>query len=158
MQLLNRTLRSLLRILDAAVQQDGAIAGNIQLYNPASNGLEIVVQRGFAESFIECFRIVPTDGVSVCARAFRLGRRLAVFDVSADPQFEPYLPIAQSAGFQSVQSTPILDSDECVIGINSTAWHWTRPGLSKAPRPAEARRSPMRCSSRVNGGRLCWRR
>ena len=125
LQLGSQTREALLRILDSAIQQDDAIAGNIQFNNPDAGGLEICVQRGFSDSFLACFRIVRTDDPCICGRAFRLGRRVTAFDVSADPQFKPFLHIAKAEGFQSVQSTPVLDHDGCVVGVIST--HFREP-------------------------------
>jgi two-component system, chemotaxis family, CheB/CheR fusion protein len=111
---------ALANILESAMKVGGARCGNIQMFNRASGGLEIFVQRGFNESFLRFFRVVrPGDGCA-CGRAFRLRKRVNIPDIAVDPYFGPYLGIAQEAGFRSVQSTPIVDADDMAVGVLST--------------------------------------
>lgn len=113
-------------ILDEAIRGCGAVRGNVQVFNAPRRGLEIVAQRGFTRQFLELFDLVTPAGpsTSACARAFRLGRRVMVADVLADPDFAPYVAMAKLSGFQAVQSTPIL-LDGRVVGVLST--HFEQP-------------------------------
>jgi GAF domain-containing protein len=122
---------SLLDILDEAIRADRAARGNLQVYDAGRGGLRIVAQRGFDEAFLQLFALVRPDEPSVCSRAFRHSRRVAVADVRSDPFFAPYLSMARRAGFWAVQSSPILGAAGDVIGVLST--HFDRVhSLSKA--------------------------
>ncbi|HEU4708831.1 MAG TPA: GAF domain-containing protein [Methylophilaceae bacterium] len=108
------------QLLSAAILLDDAVFGNIQVYNCELGGLEILVHQGFKPDFLERFSFVGRDDTSVCARAYRLAGRIAIPDLKNDPYYDRYYPVAQAAGFRSVQSTPIIDSQGCVIGMLST--------------------------------------
>lgn len=114
------SVSSLLKILDVAIEADGAAKGNVQLYNPIVGGLEIVAQRGFNDAFLATFRIVRADEPSACGRALRFKRRVTIADIRNDLFFGPYLTVAAEAGFRAVQSTPIITKDGIVKGILST--------------------------------------
>lgn len=109
-----------LQLLDAAIKIDGASKGNVQLFNPLITGLQIVAHRGFATDFLHHFEVVRVDEPSACGRAFRLGRRVIIPDITIDRSYQPYLSIARTSGYRAVQSTPILKSDGSVIGVLST--------------------------------------
>ena len=107
-------------LLDSAIAADDAAKGNVQLWNPNLNALEIVTHRGFDNPFLRQFEVVHVNEPSACGRAFRLGRRVMIQDVTLDRFYEPYLSIAHASGYRAVQSTPILQSDGTVIGVIST--------------------------------------
>ena len=111
--------RTLLEILDQAMAAGGARCGNIQIYNPVTGALEIVVQRGLPPDVAELWRIVHTTASTVCARAWRGQQRVCVPDLANDPPFAPYLPTAERLGLRAVQSTP-LPGAEHPIGVIST--------------------------------------
>jgi DNA-binding NarL/FixJ family response regulator len=108
------------QLLDSAIRADGAAKGNAQFWNPRHNALEIVAHLGFGHDFLQHFEFVRVDEPSACGRAFRLGRRVMIADVTLDRFFQPYLLIAQASGFRAVQSTPIVRPDGVVIGVFST--------------------------------------
>lgn len=111
---------SLLKILDAAMAECGAIKGNVQLFDPGRGALRIVAQRGFDASFLQLFQLVRVDEPSSCGRACRQKQRVVIQDITTDALFAPYLSIAHANGFRSVQSTPILARDGSVLGVFST--------------------------------------
>jgi GAF domain-containing protein len=111
---------SLLKILDAAMEVDHARCGNIQVFNRETGGLEVCAQRGFDESFLQTFKVVRADDSCACGRALRFRKRVIIPDISKDPFFAPFLNTAQKAGFRSVQSTPIVNSRDDIIGVLST--------------------------------------
>jgi GAF domain-containing protein len=111
---------SLLNILDLAIHATGAVKGNVQLLDHRRGGLYIAAQRGFDAPFLQLFQYVRVDDPAVCGRAFRQRHRVIVPDITTDIPFSPYLSIARSNGFQSVQSTPILAYDGSVQGVLST--------------------------------------
>jgi hypothetical protein len=84
----------LMEMLDAAIALQGAHFGMIQLLDPEKQGLEVVVQRGFGQDFLDCFREGSIDAGSARGRA-----------------------IAEAAGFRAVQSTPLVSSSGDVLGI-----------------------------------------
>jgi GAF domain-containing protein len=108
------------QLLDSTIAADGAGKGNVQLWNPNLSALEIVAHRGFDSLFLQQFKVVRMDEPSACGRAFRLGRRVMIHDVTLDRFYAPYLSIAHSSGYRAVQSTPILRSDGTVMGVLST--------------------------------------
>lgn len=108
------------QLLSAAIVLDDAAFGNVQVYNCKLGGLEILVHQGCKPDFLEQFRFVGRNDTSVCARAYRRASRIAIPDLKNDPFYDKYYPSAQAAGFRSVQSTPIINSQGCVIGMLST--------------------------------------
>ena len=111
-------------VLDATMALQGADLGNIQMYNAETQALEIIAQRGFAKDFLEHFRSVRDDS-SACGRAMKLRQRVIIEDVETDPGFAPHRPIAASAGFRAVQSTPLSSRGGKFLGVLST--HFQRP-------------------------------
>ena len=111
-------------VLDATIALQHADFGNIQLYNPETQALEIVAQRGFNQEFLGHFRIV-SDSDAACGRAMKLRERIIIEDVEVDSDFAPHRQIAASAGFRAVQSTPLLTRGRELLGVLST--HFRRP-------------------------------
>jgi len=114
----------LLRVLDSAMQLGSAACGNIRMFNPTRDGLEMRVHRGFPRAQLETFGFVRIDPTP-CGRAFKQNRQVVVADVLTDRGFQPYASIARRAGFKSVQSTPIR-VDGYVVGVLSTHFAETR--------------------------------
>jgi PAS domain S-box-containing protein len=124
--LATRDLRSALdEVLDAAITLLDAHYGNIQLYNPRRKGLEIVVQRGFPQAFLDTFRLVSMEDDTACGRALRSGERIIIEDVLTDEQYTNFRDIAAAAGYRAVQSTPLLVPGGAVLGMLST--HFRSP-------------------------------
>ncbi|HEU5396394.1 MAG TPA: GAF domain-containing protein [Verrucomicrobiae bacterium] len=111
---------SLLDLLDAAIQVDGAAKGNVQLLNPFSGALEICAQRGFSQDFLQLFQNVRVDEPSACGRALKHRNRVMIPDITRDAPYQSYISIAQSSGYRAVQSTPIIGADGNPIGVYST--------------------------------------
>jgi hypothetical protein len=88
--------RRIEQLLNTAIAVDGATKGNVQLFNPLVNGLQIVTQRGFDVQFLQQFEIVQADEPSACGRAFRLGRRVMIPDITVD-RYQPYLVWSKEA-------------------------------------------------------------
>jgi PAS domain S-box-containing protein len=113
-------------VLTAAIELLGADKGHLQLLN--GGHLEIVVQRGFTQQFLNFFTTVGRDDISCCARALRTSERLIIEDIEADAGSAPLLPVYREAGFRAVVSTPLLNSDGTVLGMVSTHFrHAHRP-------------------------------
>lgn len=107
-------------ILENAIQSCGADFGNIQLFNPQTNALEIASQRGFQPDFLDHFRRVRVDEGSACAQALQSGERIVIEDVNLDAAFEPHRAVAVAAGYRAVASTPLKAHDGTIVGMLST--------------------------------------
>jgi len=110
---------ALLGILDEALQVGPAQRGNVQVLNLAENALEIAAQRGLEQPFLDRFRFVRRDDGCACGRAWRAGRRVNVPSVENDVAFAGYVDAAREAGFEGVQSTPIVCGG-VTVGVLST--------------------------------------
>jgi len=123
--LANTELEPLLEeVLNATIELQNADFGNVQLYNPENQALEIVAQRGFQPDFLDYFSTVREDGAA-CGRALQRRKRVIIEDVETDTAFEPYRQIAASAGFRAVQFTPLFSRNGEPLGMLST--HFRQP-------------------------------
>jgi len=118
-------------VLTATMALQDADFGNVQLYNPLTQVLEIVAHRGFQQDFLEYFsRVCAHDSSPACGGALQQQERVIIEDVQTDPRFEPHRLIAASAGFRAVQSTPLFSCDGEPLGMISTHFR-------QAHRPSE---------------------
>ena len=114
-------------VLTAAIELLGADKGDLQLSDDAGV-LEIVVQRGFTQQFLNFFAKVARDDPSCCGRALRASERLIIEDIESDVASAPLLEVYREAGFRAVVSTPLLNPDGTVLGMVSTHFrHAHRP-------------------------------
>jgi hypothetical protein len=116
--------RSLESALEGAISLLGADFGNIQLRDPGDGALRIVEQAGFDAEFLEHFAKVADDG-SACGRAASERAQVVIADVNEDEAFAPHRDIASASRFRAVQSTPLVDGADRLIGVLST--HFRRP-------------------------------
>src|SRR5579871_1210120 len=107
-------------LLDRALELSGTSFGNIQLMDWKAGHLEIRVQRGFREEFMNFFERVRLDDSSACARVLRTRAAVVIEDVVVDRQFSPCLEIVRGAGIRAVQSTPLVSSSGALLGVLST--------------------------------------
>ncbi|HYA80698.1 MAG TPA: GAF domain-containing protein [Methylocystis sp.] len=106
--------------LTGALELTGAGLGYVQLMDWDKGLLTIVAQRGFKDEFVDFFRHVrPEQGCS-CARTLNARGAVVIQDVTCDSDFAPYRSIAKRAGFQAVQSTPLISSGGAFLGVLST--------------------------------------
>jgi signal transduction histidine kinase len=117
-----RDLRSGLRdILDNAMASCGAEFGTIQLYSRGAGGLQIAVQHGFEQPFLDHFRLVrPEDRAAASARALRTQQRVVLVDVTQDADYAEHVAIARQAGYRALQVTPMRSHHGGVVGMLST--------------------------------------
>lgn len=111
-------------ILAATIELQNADFGNIQLYDPQEQALQIVAQRGFHQDFLDYFSCVE-DTRAACGRAWQCRERVIIEDIEVDPDFLPHRKIAASAGFRAVQSTPLFNPKGEPLGMIST--HFRQP-------------------------------
>lgn len=111
-------------VLDASIDLLDADFGNIQLLDPSRHVLTIVASRGFDDDFLRFFAEV-SDDIGASGRALKHADRVIVPDVDLDPDYEPLLMLARSAGYRGLQSTPMYARDGRVLGMIST--HFREP-------------------------------
>lgn len=113
-------------ILDAAIAISAADFGNMQLLDPSSGELQIVVHRGFPTWWLDFWASVQ-KGHGACGTALEHRARVVVEDIERDPIFAgtPALEIQRRAGVRAVQSTPLFSRSGEPIGILSI--HYRTP-------------------------------
>ena len=107
-------------VLNDAVALHGAEFGNVQL--AADDYLVIVAQRGFRTPFLDAFRRIRADTGTSCGRALRERRTVVIRDIELDEGYAAYRSVIRAVGCRSVTSTPLLTSNNVVIGVVSTAF------------------------------------
>ena len=95
--------------------------GNIQRCDEAGV-LTMAAHVGFERPFLEFFAHVDSHTDSACGAAMATRQRVIVNDISANPLFAdaPSLPVMLTAGVRAVQSTPLFDRSDRVVGLLST--------------------------------------
>jgi GAF domain-containing protein len=123
-------LATLTHILHVAITITSADKGNIQVLDPLSRTLRIVVHEGFAEPFLRFFDTVSHREAAVCGTALKMLERVIVEDVRQSPIFAgtEALSVLLEAGVQAVQSTPLISRSGCIVGMMSTHY-----GVPKRP-------------------------
>ena len=53
------------------------------------------------------------------------GEQIVIVDVDQDETFRPHREIAAASRFRAVQSTPVFDGSDCLVGVVST--HFRQP-------------------------------
>jgi GAF domain-containing protein len=94
--------------------------GNVQLMDWNVGHLEIKVQRGFSDEFLNFFRVVKLGEGSACARALGNRASIIIADITSDPKFLPCFEIVRRAGIRAVQSTPLVSNSGALVGVLST--------------------------------------
>jgi GAF domain-containing protein len=114
-------LQSILNcVLDGGLELTEATLGNVKLVDQRKGYLTIAAQRGFHREFLNFFhRANVDDSLSICGRVLR-ERRAIISDVMLDEELAPWRPVAERAGFRSLQSTPIISGSGALLGIVST--------------------------------------
>jgi PAS domain S-box-containing protein len=124
---LKRDLRQALDdILAGAIELLGTDMGTIRILDSTRGTLQIGAQRGFKKDFLDFFGEVSAAGDSPCGRALRSGERIVIEDVEGDKFFAPFRPLARSAGFRAVQSTPIMSREGALLGTLATHFRSVR--------------------------------
>jgi PAS domain S-box-containing protein len=109
------------QVLDAAIAISRADFGNIQIIDPKSFCLQIVVQHGFPEWWLDFWNSV-IEGQGACGTALRRSERVIVEDIEQSPIFAgtDALKIQLKAGVRAVQSTPLVTRLGEPLGMFST--------------------------------------
>ena len=115
--------------LEDALSLLHADRGNVQIVDPLTGSLVLVLQTGFSDEFLDYFAVVQDDG-SACGRAASQHAQTVIGDVNADPGFARHREIAAASRFRAVNSTPLVDLNGQLVGVLST--HYPRPYVSPA--------------------------
>jgi PAS domain S-box-containing protein len=119
-------IENLSAMLETAIWIMEADRGNVQLYDPASRTMALVVQRGFEASFVERFASVGHDAHLPYGAAMAAGERFFVEDVAMTRAFgAETVDALLEAGVRAFQSTPLVSSAGTALGMIST--HFGRP-------------------------------
>ena len=106
-------------VLEATMVLQNADFGNIQIYNPETQALEIVAHSGFQRDFLDYLTTVQDIG-ETCSRAMQLRQRVVIEDVEKDFEYAPHRAASAAAGFRALQSTPLFSRSREFLGILST--------------------------------------
>jgi PAS domain S-box-containing protein len=112
--------QALSEILAGAIELLGADMGTIRILDTQKGVLKVEAHRGFTQKVLDFFDEVPVGGDSLCGRALRAGERMVVADIEADPLFASFRPLARTAGYCAMQSTPITNRDGMPLGMLAT--------------------------------------
>jgi len=106
-------------VLTAAIELHAADFGHIQLLDRDSATLRVVAQKGFGSAFLEHVGAVDGDDDSTCGRAWRTQQIVQVGNIATDADDAPSRAAAASAGYQAMQSTPMLGRHGAFVGVLS---------------------------------------
>jgi len=99
--------------------------GSVQLLDRETQQLRIVAQHGFRAAFLKRFEQVGMDDDSSSGRAMRARVPVHISDVTTDARYKPYLETASEAGYRAVQSTPLINRKNELVGMLSV--HFRNP-------------------------------
>ena len=112
-------------LLEDAIAATSADRGTFQLIDRSTQSLRIVASRGFGSEFLGFFSAVGDSDDCACGRSLKQGGRIIVPDVGESEIFShpPSGRVLREAHVRAVQSTPLFDRQQRLIGVMST--HWT---------------------------------
>jgi PAS domain S-box-containing protein len=107
-------------VLETIVEAHTADFGLLSLFDPATKRLKPGASIGFDDDAIEIlFNEFSDTVVRVCGSAFTTRERAVICNIETDLQESDLRSLAESVGFHSVHSTPILTRAGEVIGVLS---------------------------------------
>ena len=112
------------KILSAASDISGTDKGNIQIFDPDSKRLRIVVHQGLGQRLVDHFREDGWD--ASCGEAARQVQRLVVPDVERLEELRGTmgLEIVLEDGIRSIQCTPLMSRDGRLLGMLNNHYRW----------------------------------
>lgn len=111
----------LIEVLRTAAQLVDARLGSVQLLTPDGK-LGMVGEVGFGSGIVEQFSLVSLEDCTTCALALRRRSRVAVRNLSEDPDFADIATALRSHGAVGAVSTPVLDRSGSVLAMFSLYW------------------------------------
>ena len=106
--------------LSEAMMIQNPIFGTVQIYNPLTKYLHLVLQNKETDFFNAHLINVDTTGNSVCSRALRQANQIMIADIKGDSFFSEIIEIGFKLDFKALHCTPIFGSHREVIGILTT--------------------------------------
>lgn len=112
------------KILAAAADISGTDKGNIQIFDPATRTLRIVVHQGLGSRLVEHFREDGWD--ASCGEAAKQVQRLVVQDVEKLEGLQGTLglEIVLEDEIRSIQCTPLMSRDGRLLGMLNNHYRW----------------------------------
>lgn len=113
--------------LRRVVEETGAYAGNIQVFDGKEEVLKIKVNCGFKRPFLDFFATVRDECGTSCGAALKTARRVVVRDVTRSKALAgtAALEALREAGVMACQSTPLVSPTGELVGMLST--HYREP-------------------------------
>ena len=112
-------------MLDGVIRLLAADKGNVQLFDQERGVLVLAAHRGFGDEFVDVFQEVSAGSDTACGRALQTGATVVIEDVEVDAEYAPLRPIARSAGYRGVISTPLITAEGPTVGMLSV--HFASP-------------------------------
>ncbi len=116
-------------ILSAAMAITESDGGTVQVYDPKTRSLVLLVTKGMPREMTDHFHRVDAGGSTACGIALKTGQRTFVdFD---ENETDEACRMHVEAGYRSAQATPLLSRDGSPIGMINT--HWRASGHRSSP-------------------------
>jgi len=110
--------------LEAAITIMDSDAGTVQIYDPGTKSLVLLVTRGFPTKVTDHFHKVDASSSTACGIALRTGQRTFVdFDVG---EMDEACAMHVDAGYRSAQATPLVSRGGAPLGMLNTHWSDSR--------------------------------
>ncbi|GJE42370.1 PAS domain-containing sensor histidine kinase [Methylobacterium soli] len=111
-------------ILSAAIAVMQAHAGTVQVYNPETKSLVLLVARNFERAMTDHFHRVDAGSRTACGIALRTSKR--TFIDFGDDDTEEASVLHAEAGYGSAQATPLVSRTGTPLGMLNTHWRTSR--------------------------------
>jgi signal transduction histidine kinase/ActR/RegA family two-component response regulator len=112
-------------VLEAALELHGADCGTIRLFHRDDNQARIVAHKGLPQDFVDRRAVIGPNADCACGRALLTLQPCRIEDIAADPSYARDPEMMARAGFRSVQSIPLIDRTDELVGVLST--HFLEP-------------------------------
>ena len=123
----NSIHRCLQRILETAITIAHADKGNLQILDQQSGVLQIAVQSGFDEPFLNFFDNIKSNDPSSYSVALREAKYTIVEDITQSDicTGQPFMDALIAAGVRAIHSVPLTSTAGNLVGILSV--HYSQP-------------------------------
>ena len=120
---------ALKEVLSSAIVLQQADMGSVHLYNPTTETFHVAAQQGFDQALLDQLSGPGFAPNSACGQALSSGKRAIIEDVTLDPNYKEFLPVAEAAGYRAIQSTPLQSRTGALLGfcrlISASLANWT---------------------------------
>ncbi|MHC2017755.1 sensor histidine kinase [Methylobacterium sp. CM6247] len=111
-------------ILSAAIAIMRSDAGTVQVYDPRTKSLVLLVTRNLERTMTDHFRRLDASSRTACGIALRTGERTFI-DFNDDDTDEACIKHVE-AGYRSAQATPLVSRTGTPLGMLNTHWREAR--------------------------------